>query len=620
MRRISMKEDLPPGFSAPLAVRAALSPTCKAGFEAPTRKDSPTLATTPFSLAPSVAAASVFSTATAAASTPLAASAAPLSSATYKYDYTGNVRSNDVNQAKTDLTPWTYALSADYDNLNRVTKWTDTSIESPAPQNLFYTYDAVGNRTAWGNLNSNPTQNYQTPTVPAATVDQNTSYDKASRMTSQNTTLPQDWKQLTTAGGQVLYEANGNLLQTEYTTPPGAGTYAYSLNAYNDASQLVSHKTAVDVGGSPAGWSNTEEYSYDGDGRRIDWKNTSCPAGGGSCTTQYKQYEYVGSTAVAERQQDGHVTVWYVLGAGGEPLYTLHWDTAAASLKPSIYAKDHLGSIRMVANSGGVENAYRYDAFVVPQVDQKTVANSIQGGGAPADVPEAANGGSTLYHPSLYNLRARLYDPLAGRFLTQDTWKGDPWIPWTLNLYAYVGNNPVNYTDPTGHCIEDLCIGEGLLLYAAGTALVAALTPAIENAAQQLAPYVQEGLTAIGNWEHQAVDSLIAWFSSSKTHWEDLIRIPGGGKALGRLDSEPYERGRRIHVQWKGSKQKYYWDQGSKQFVDADGSPAPKAINDNDELARQAEKIWNRYNPSPEDQAGGSGDGSSNGGDSSGGS
>lgn len=39
-------------------------------------------------------------------------------------------------------------------------------------------------------------------------------------------------------------------------------------------------------------------------------------------------------------------------------------------------------------------------------------------------------------------------------FLTQDSWKGNPWQPWTQNLYTYVGNNPVNYVDPTGHWAE----------------------------------------------------------------------------------------------------------------------------------------------------------------------
>ncbi|MDL2225930.1 RHS repeat-associated core domain-containing protein [Eubacteriales bacterium OttesenSCG-928-M02] len=67
--------------------------------------------------------------------------------------------------------------------------------------------------------------------------------------------------------------------------------------------------------------------------------------------------------------------------------------------------------------------------------------------GAVNDRPVLQSDGSA---GGLYYLSARHYDPNSGRFLQQDTYKGDAMSPWTQNLYAYTSNNPVNYVDPTG--------------------------------------------------------------------------------------------------------------------------------------------------------------------------
>ncbi len=50
---------------------------------------------------------------------------------------------------------------------------------------------------------------------------------------------------------------------------------------------------------------------------------------------------------------------------------------------------------------------------------------------------------------------ARRYDPVLGRFIQPDTIVPDPGDPQSLNRYSYVNNNPVRYTDPSGHFSED---------------------------------------------------------------------------------------------------------------------------------------------------------------------
>ena len=59
----------------------------------------------------------------------------------------------------------------------------------------------------------------------------------------------------------------------------------------------------------------------------------------------------------------------------------------------------------------------------------------------------------------LYYLGSRHYDPNTGRFIQQDTFRGELYSPWTQNRYAYTSNNPVNYTDPSGHFLGMLIGG-----------------------------------------------------------------------------------------------------------------------------------------------------------------
>jgi RHS repeat-associated protein len=62
--------------------------------------------------------------------------------------------------------------------------------------------------------------------------------------------------------------------------------------------------------------------------------------------------------------------------------------------------------------------------------------------------------GQRLDDTGLYFYNARYYDATIGRFISADTLVQDPYDPQSLNRYSYCINNPLKYTDPSGHWLE----------------------------------------------------------------------------------------------------------------------------------------------------------------------
>jgi RHS repeat-associated protein len=63
--------------------------------------------------------------------------------------------------------------------------------------------------------------------------------------------------------------------------------------------------------------------------------------------------------------------------------------------------------------------------------------------------------GTSAQTDDLDDMHARFYNPNIGRFLSTDLLRGDPYHPQSFNLFAYVRDNPTNYTDPYGLQGED---------------------------------------------------------------------------------------------------------------------------------------------------------------------
>jgi RHS repeat-associated protein len=200
------------------------------------------------------------------------------------------------------------------------------------------------------------------------------------------------------AGSTLTYDANGNLTAD--------GTNNYTWNARND---LVGISGGV-----------TASFQYDAVGRR----SRKTIAGG---TTDFL---YDGDNSVQELSA-GTPTANLITGLPIDEFFTR---TDAVGTRALLI--DGLGSTLALSDSAGtLQTQYTYEPFGRTTFTGQVSSSSIQFTGR-------ENDGTGLFY-----YRARYFSASLGRFVSEDPIE---FGGGQTNLYAYVGNDPVSFSDPLG--------------------------------------------------------------------------------------------------------------------------------------------------------------------------
>jgi RHS repeat-associated protein len=409
----------------------------------------------------------------------------------YQYDAAGNPtqttdRKGQVTRANYDalnrLTRVSYAdgssITYTYDRAGRPTQLTDSLsgtisltydkldrlvTETTAQGAVIYTYDAAGRRTSMmapGQASVVYTYDnaHRLITITQGPAAVHFSYDDAGRRTSMSlpngvlATYQYDAaSELTTinytAGASLLgtltyvYDAVGNRVNVGGTLARLSLPQPLSSATYDAANQLTAWGTtrpSYDANGNQTSdgtrtyqWNARDQliaiggpvravFQYDALGRRVN------KTVGGART----DFVYDGAEAVQERP-GAAVPTNLLLGVGTDEVLSRSQGTDTRVL-----LSDALGSTVALAGSGGtVQTQYIYEPFGRTTETGTASSNSTQFTGRETDVT------------GIYYYRARYYDPTLQRFLSED--------PVTLDggytsTYAYVYDNPMSFTDPSG--------------------------------------------------------------------------------------------------------------------------------------------------------------------------
>ncbi len=196
------------------------------------------------------------------------------------------------------------------------------------------------------------------------------------------------------------------------------------------------------------------QYQYDALGRRV--QKIANPAGSPTTTV----YFYDGGRVVEEQNGVSAAQATYVYGNYVDEILTMNRDS-----QTYYYHQNALWSVEAITNTAAATvEQYSYDAYGAVTVrdgfDVLVPANAWGTQHSNIGNPYLFTGRQFEEETGLYYYRARYYDTFEGRFHQRDPREYTD----GMDLYAYVGDKPTRFVDPSGEVIQVCCdpVGGGL--------------------------------------------------------------------------------------------------------------------------------------------------------------